>query len=316
MSYTTNITEEITIRNTSAKAAHIAAQIHHYLQELDSMSYIGRFLIVHAALDADGNHVEVRDQWKDIDGLYRREFDEFGKETRVYWREDIVPSAYHGLMNLAASLRRSSPFKEPVKDITFRIDYFCECSLATIGIEFWKEVFEAMDCEELRQQVRYSCVQDYDSEERTAFAYRYDEKGFHEVTHQPGFDAIADTGKWGFDLYTYALNEDRDEGTREQQEIDEEIVATINAYTEKYNLSFDPEKLDEITIEGYYECDASAIPELLDDVECIMCFLSEKGYIPTLVLPHAVCRDISKLAAIRFGFDDEYQILNVESVRL
>ena len=61
MSYTTNITEEITIRNTSAKAAHIAAQIHHYLQELDSMSYIGRFLIVHAALDADGNHVEVRD---------------------------------------------------------------------------------------------------------------------------------------------------------------------------------------------------------------------------------------------------------------
>ena len=300
MSYTTNITEELTIRNTDVKTAHIVSQIFHYLQQLDSMYSIRRFHIIHAELIADEDRVEVRNLWKDADdGLYHVEYDAAGHEMRVSWREDMIPSDYHGLLNMAAGLRRSiPPIIHPAKEITFRIDYFCECSLAQIGFEFWSHVFEALDDEILRRNVRYTCVQDNDSCAETAFTCRYDDTGFHEVAYRPGLKAIAGTGKWEFDLYMYIPTEDREEGTPEQQEIDEEVVAAISTYTEIYGLSFDADNMDEI------------------NTEQIMNFLSERGYDPTLSMLHTVSRDFGKLAAIRYDYDADSGRLLVESVRL
>ena len=317
MSYTTNITEELTIRNTSAKTRHIVWQIFNYLQQLDSMYNIRRFHIIHAALEADGECIEVHDQWKDEDGLFRVEYDESGKETRIYWREDVIPSEYYGLINSAAGLRRNfPPLLEPPKEVKFRIDYFCECTIGQIGIEFWRNVFEAMDDEELRANVRYICVQDNDACEETAFTYRYDACGFGEVPYQDGLDAIADTGDWAFDLYTYAVNEERKEGTPEQKEADDRLAAEINAYAEKYDLYFEPELSDEIAIEWYYECAASEVPRLMKDVQQMMRTLSENGYDPMLTHPHAVCRDRGKLAAIRFEYDVLTGTMQMQSVRL
>ena len=318
MSYTMNITEKLTIHNANVKTTHIVSQIFLYLQQLDSMYRIRDFHITSAQLIADDDRVDVQDYGKEYGTgkLYRSVCGDDG-EWKIIYPEDDEPTEYYGLLNSAHNLRIFTvPFREPPKEITFRIDYTCECSLAFIGSSFWRDVLESLDCAELREQVRYVCLEDSDSDAETALAWRYDESGFHPVQHQPGLDAVTDTGNWEFDMYIYGLNEERQEGTPAQKEADRQVVDALNAYSKKYDLSFEPEDLTEITVDGYYACAADEIPQLLEDIQQMMRFLDEKGYGPTLSTLHSVYREFGKLAAIRYDFDWSSRVLRVESVRL
>lgn len=303
MSYYISTTEEIKINNCNDKTAFVVKMLAKYIQSFDAVYRIVSYKIDDARLIVNDEEINL--------GKFSYDGKKFFSEvTRGKNKGKLAPlgsrpSPFYNMLNWAnfTSNRENS--------ISFRISYGCSGYAGSdMGYAYWYDFLNAFDCEEIRNNVEYRCLETCGGDPDGAYFFKYGKNGPDPVSSEKSLERIRPGSKWDADCYATICYYDKNNERILAKEDAEKIIEEISPLLKKYNLTMADyeENCGSIDIEGYAYLDGAALPTFLEDVQKLLNIIKPYGLDFGCYTHYIICYNYDNLGVITLELNEDYAL--------